>query len=85
MTFAVSLISRGEKFSKSLGAAVDVPYLLSKCDPDALRFYLTAVAPEIRDTEFPWEDFVQRNNPVQSANEGPIGQGFEGTHSRRRL
>jgi methionyl-tRNA synthetase len=39
-----------------------MPYFLSKYDPDALRFYLTAVAPETRDTEFSWEDFVERNN-----------------------
>jgi methionyl-tRNA synthetase len=53
---------RGGKFSKSRGAAVDVPYFLSKYDPDPLRFYLTATAPETRDTEFSWEDFVERNN-----------------------
>ncbi len=53
---------RGGKFSKSRGAAVDVPYFLSRYDPDPLRFYLTAVAPETRDTEFAWEDFVERNN-----------------------
>jgi len=41
---------------------VEVPYFFSKYDPDALRFYLTAVAPETRDTEFSWEDFVERNN-----------------------
>jgi methionyl-tRNA synthetase len=41
---------------------VDVPYFLSKYDPDPLRYYLTAVAPETRDTEFTWEDFVERNN-----------------------
>jgi methionyl-tRNA synthetase len=41
---------------------VEVSYFLSKYDPDALRFYLTAVAPETRDTEFAWEDFVERNN-----------------------
>jgi methionyl-tRNA synthetase len=41
---------------------VEVPYFLSKYDPDALRFYLTATAPETRDTEFSWEDFVERNN-----------------------
>ena len=41
---------RGGKFSKSRGAAVDVPYFLSKYDPDPLRFYLTATAPETRDT-----------------------------------
>ena len=41
---------------------MDVPYFLSKYDPDALRYYLTATAPETRDTEFSWEDFVERNN-----------------------
>ena len=60
---------RGGKFSKSRGAAVDVPYYLSKYDPDPLGFYLTATAPETRDTEPAlrapkglWEDFVERNN-----------------------
>jgi methionyl-tRNA synthetase len=53
---------RGGKFSKSRGAFVEVPYFLSKYDPDPLRFYLTATAPETRDTEFSWEDFVERNN-----------------------
>jgi methionyl-tRNA synthetase len=41
---------------------VDVPYFLSRYDPDSLRYYLTAVAPETRDTEFAWEEFVVRNN-----------------------
>jgi methionyl-tRNA synthetase len=53
---------KGTKLSKSRGAFVEVPYFLSKYDPDALRFYLTATAPETRDTEFSWEDFVERNN-----------------------
>jgi methionyl-tRNA synthetase len=53
---------RGGKFSKSRGGTVDVPYFLSRYDPDPLRFYLTATAPETRDTEFSWEDFVERNN-----------------------
>jgi methionyl-tRNA synthetase len=57
-----SLNSKGVKLSKSRGAAVDVPYYLSEYDPDPLRFYLTATAPETRDTEFSWEDFVERNN-----------------------
>lgn len=53
---------RGSKFSKSRGRTVDVPYFLSRYDPDPLRYYLTAVAPETRDTEFAWEEFVERNN-----------------------
>jgi hypothetical protein len=57
---------------------VDVPYYLSKYDPDPLRFYLTATASETRDTEacpeglvgLSWEDLVDHHNPVLSANEG---------------
>ncbi len=52
----------GSKFSKSRGHSVDVPYFLSRYDPDPLRYYLTAAAPETRDTDFTWEDFVERNN-----------------------
>ena len=51
---------------------MEVPYFLSKYDPDALRFYLTAVAPETRDTEFSWEDFVERNNNELVANWGNL-------------
>jgi leucyl-tRNA synthetase len=42
---------KGAKLSKSRGAFVEVPYFLSRYDPDPLRFYLTAAAPETRDTE----------------------------------
>ena len=41
---------------------MEVPYFLSKYGPDALRSYLTATAPETRDTEIPWEDLVERNS-----------------------
>ena len=51
-----------------------MPYFLSKYDPDLLRFYLTATAPETRDTEFPWEDFVERNNNELVATWGNLGQ-----------
>jgi methionyl-tRNA synthetase len=61
---------KGDKPSKSRGTAVEVPYFLTKYDPDPLRFYLTATAPETRDTEFSWEDFVERNNWVLSVSEG---------------
>ena len=59
----------GGRFSKSRGTAVDVPYFLSRYDPDPLCYYLTATAPETRDTEFSWEDFVERNNHVLSEAE----------------
>ena len=53
---------------------VEVPYFLSKYDPDALRFYLASVLPETRDTEFSWEDFVERNNNELVATWGNLGQ-----------
>jgi methionyl-tRNA synthetase len=36
--------------------------LLERFDPDPIRFYLTFIAPESRDTDFTFEDFVRRNN-----------------------
>jgi methionyl-tRNA synthetase len=59
-----------------------VPYFLSRYDPDPLRHYLTATAPETRDTEawpeglegFSWEDFVERNNNELVATWGNLGQ-----------
>jgi methionyl-tRNA synthetase len=39
-----------------------------------LRFHLTATAPETRDTEFSWEDFVERNNNELVATWGNLCQ-----------
>jgi methionyl-tRNA synthetase len=52
----------GGKFSTSLNWAVWMPDYLENFDPDPLRYYLTANAPEQRDTEFTWADFIARNN-----------------------
>jgi methionyl-tRNA synthetase len=68
---------------------VDVPFYLSKYDPDALRFYLTATAPETRDTEacpeglegFSWEDFVERNNNELVATWGNLANAREDSGS----
>jgi methionyl-tRNA synthetase len=35
---------------------------LSRYEPDALRYYLTANMPESKDTDWDWEDFLNRNN-----------------------
>ncbi|HEY88734.1 MAG TPA: methionine--tRNA ligase [Thermoflexia bacterium] len=53
---------QGEQASKSRHWAIWIPDLLSRYDPDAIRYYLAAVMPETNDTNFSWEDFVQRNN-----------------------
>ncbi len=52
----------GEKFSKSRGIGVWMPELLSLFDPDMIRFYGTINMPEHRDSDFTWEDFVNKVN-----------------------
>ncbi|MCA9981828.1 MAG: methionine--tRNA ligase, partial [Anaerolineales bacterium] len=52
----------GEKFSTSRNYAVWLPDFLERYDPDPLRYYLTAIAPETKDADFKWEEFVLRNN-----------------------
>ncbi|RME40265.1 MAG: methionine--tRNA ligase [Planctomycetota bacterium] len=51
-----------EKISKSRGTAVWIEDYLKLCDPDPLRYYLTAVAPESARTTFDLDDFIARNN-----------------------
>ena len=51
-----------EKISKSRGNAVWIDDYLETFDPDPLRYYLTAVAPETVRTAFDLDDFVARNN-----------------------
>jgi methionyl-tRNA synthetase len=52
----------GKKLSTSRNWAIWAPDLLERFDPDPIRFYLTFIAPESRDTDFTFEDFVRRNN-----------------------
>ncbi len=52
----------GEKFSKSRGIGVWMPELLEAFHPDMIRFYGAMNLPENRDSDFTWEDFVQKVN-----------------------
>ena len=45
---------------------------LSRYDPDPLRYYLTAIMPESKDSNWDWDDFVRRNNDVLVANWGNL-------------
>ncbi len=56
------LSMEGKKLSTSRNWAIWAPDLLERFDPDPIRFYLTAIAPETRDTDFTFEDFIRRNN-----------------------
>lgn len=52
----------GAQFSKSRNWAIWLPDILTRYDPDAIRYYVTAAMPEARDSEFSWSDFLNRNN-----------------------
>ena len=51
-----------EKISKSRGTAIWIEDYLKTFDPDPLRYYLTAIAPEQQRTAFDVDDFMNRNN-----------------------
>ena len=51
-----------EKISKSRGTAVWIEEYLKTFDPDPLRYYLTAIAPENQRTAFDVDEFLKRNN-----------------------
>ncbi len=51
-----------EKISKSRGTAIWIEEYLKMCDPDPLRYYLTAIAPENQRTTFDADEFINRNN-----------------------
>ncbi|KOS66914.1 methionyl-tRNA synthetase [Lysinibacillus contaminans] len=50
------------KLSTSQNWAVWVPYILSKYDADSIRYFLTMNAPENRDTDFSWREFIYSHN-----------------------
>ncbi len=52
----------GGKFSTSRNHAVWLGDYLERFHPDPLRYYLTAIAPETKDSDFTWKDFQTRNN-----------------------
>ncbi|WP_342526623.1 methionine--tRNA ligase [Chryseomicrobium sp. FSL W7-1435] len=50
------------KISTSQNWAVWVPDVLERYHPDSLRYFLTVNAPENRDTDFSWREFVYSHN-----------------------
>ena len=52
----------GQKISGSRNWAVWGLDFLSRYDPDPLRYYLTANMPEAKDSDWDWQDFLNRNN-----------------------
>jgi methionyl-tRNA synthetase len=66
------LTMEGQKFSSSRGVVIYVRDVLSRYDPDPLRYFLTAAGPETQDTDFTWAEFVRRNNDELLANWGNL-------------
>ncbi len=62
----------GEKISTSRNWAIWMPDVEERYPPDQLRYYLIANAPEGRDANWIWADFVQRNNSELVANWGNL-------------
>jgi methionyl-tRNA synthetase len=56
------LTMEGRQFSSSRGVVIYVRDMLSRYDPDSLRYYLSVAGPESQDTDFTWAEFRRRNN-----------------------
>jgi methionyl-tRNA synthetase len=62
----------GEQMSTSRNWAVWLPDVEERYQPDAIRYYLTAIAPETRDSNWSWADFVTRINGELVATYGNL-------------
>ncbi|MGZ4718785.1 methionine--tRNA ligase [Oryzihumus sp.] len=56
------LTMESKQFSSSRGHVIYVRDVLSRYQPDALRYFLCAAAPESQDSDFSWREFVTRTN-----------------------
>ena len=56
------LMLQGGQFSKSRKHAVWLPSYLEQYDADSLRYYLSINMPETHDTDFRWDEYVDRVN-----------------------
>ena len=56
------LMLQGGQFSKSRRHGVWLPSFLERYDPDTLRYYLSINMPEGHDSDFRWDEYVDRVN-----------------------
>ena len=66
------LTMEGKKFSSSRGVEILIRDVLSRYDPDSLRFFVSIAGPETQDTDFTWSEFVRRNNDELVATWGNL-------------
>ncbi len=60
----------GAKASSSRGNTIWTPDVLDRYGADTVRYYLSATAPEGRDTDFTFEELIRRNNDELVATYG---------------
>ena len=61
-----------QQLSTSRGHVILVSDMLSRYQPDALRYYICAAGPETSDADFTWADFVLRTNSELVAGWGNL-------------
>ncbi len=66
------LTMEGKQFSSSRGVVIYVRDILSRYQPDALRYFLAVAGPENQDTDFTWTEFVRRTNDELVAGWGNL-------------
>ena len=66
------LTMESKQFSSSRGHVIYVRDVLSRYQPDALRYFLCAAAPESQDSDFTWREFVTRTNTELVAGWGNL-------------
>ncbi|QCB94463.1 methionine--tRNA ligase [Cellulomonas shaoxiangyii] len=62
----------GKQFSSSRGVVILVRDMLSRYQPDALRYYISAAGPEAQDVDFTWQEFKRRTNDELVAGWGNL-------------
>ncbi len=60
----------GNQFSKSRGVTISIEEIVRKFGNDSVRFYLTLIMPEIKDSSFNWNDFYKQNDDILVGNLG---------------
>lgn len=66
------LTMEGKQFSSSRGVVIYVRDMLSRYQPDALRYYISTAGPEAQDADFTWADFKRRTNDELVAGWGNL-------------
>lgn len=66
------LTMEGKKFSSSKAVVIYVRDMLSRYQPDALRYFICAAGPENQDSDFTWSEFVRRTNDELVAGWGNL-------------